>query len=69
MFDVDESVVELEECVGSGVGNAWSFSVCGVVTVFDVDESMVELEECTGGVVALTLWEMFSLPVCVEVEF
>ena len=36
MFDVDESVVELEECVGSGVGNAWSFSVCGVVTVFGV---------------------------------
>lgn len=52
MFDVDESVVELEECVGSGMGNAWSFSVCGVVVaVFDDDESMVELKECAGGIV------------------
>lgn len=34
------SLVELEECVGSVVGNAWLYLCAGgVVTVFGVDES------------------------------
>ena len=44
------SLVELEECVGSVVGNAWLYLCAGgVVTVLGVDESLVELEECSFG--------------------